>query len=57
MNDTIDQGNTFALLLSNHQHIHENIKFADQKAAFFCYSQWRFDGLCLLSHQIGCTAG
>jgi hypothetical protein len=35
MNSTADPQNTFALLLANHQHVHENIKFADQKAGFF----------------------
>jgi hypothetical protein len=34
MNNSVDR-NTFAILLTSHQHIHENIKFADQKAAFF----------------------
>jgi hypothetical protein len=35
LNNTIDEKNAFPLLLANHQHIHENIKFADQKAGFF----------------------
>lgn len=33
MNNEIEGKDTLALLLMNHQHIHENIKFADQKAS------------------------
>ena len=35
MNNSIDAKNSITLLLANHQHIHENIKFADQKAMVF----------------------
>lgn len=33
MNNEINEKDTLELLLINHQHIHENIKFADQKAS------------------------
>ncbi len=35
MNNSIDAKDSITLLLANHQHIHENIKFADQKAMVF----------------------
>ncbi|AKH21835.1 Pycsar system effector family protein [Sedimenticola thiotaurini] len=35
MNQSIDPKDAVALLLANQQHIHENIKFADQKAVAF----------------------
>lgn len=35
VNEEIDSKDAVALLLLNQQHIHENIKFADQKAAAF----------------------
>jgi len=35
MNDKLSANETLNLLLINQQHIHENIKFADQKATAF----------------------